>query len=190
MSEEHRALVESGQYNAFEGQKYPVLRWATGSKKGKLAPGTGLTPGHNDAAQVGKSTSYRRTAEYRALLERLIPPDEDANKRGTLAWLVAQGFNAAEGGDVKREMTCPECEHSWTEKIWKRPDANAITKMLEMVIGRAPEQKDINLRAEHIYKMIDGRENLKEITVHSVDPHEREKRLLDEPEEGQWREVE
>ncbi len=189
LSEEHRALVAAEVYNAFDGQDYPVLRWAHGKDRGRLAPGTGITPGHNDIARIGADTSIRRTTEYRALLERKITPDVTSGERGSLGWLLDQGFNAAEGGDVRREMTCPECGHDWTETIWKRPDANAIIKMLEMVVGRAPEQKDINIRAESIYKLIDGRENVKEITVHAVDPHEREERLSDEPEEGEWREV-
>ncbi len=189
LSDEHRTLVDDGVLNVFPGQEYPVLRWARGRSKGKMAKGTGLVPAHNDLAQVSKDTAWKRTGQYRALLERLLPPDEDPNKRGTLAWLVNHGLTAAEGIDEYRDALCPECEHVFKFKVFKKPDTKAVLGILEMLIGRAPEQKEINIHLEEMYRKIDEREDAGGVRVFAVDPHEKARREALETIEGDFREV-
>lgn len=166
-----------------------MLRWAHGRERGRIAPGSGVVVNQADPAINGRKGAWKNTDEYQALLRKVIPAEEDPNKRGTFAWLVTQGLNAAEGGDVKMAFTCPECEHDFTQVVWKRPDANAIIKLMEMVHGRAVEQKDINIRAEAIYRLLDEREDLKQLKVYEVDPHEKAERRELEPEDADWKEV-
>lgn len=176
LSEEHRTLVEAGVYTVFEGQDYPVLRWAFGNKKGQYVEGTGLPVNHVDLGLISKRTGIKRTQEYKALMERLIPPDADSKKYGSFGWLINQGFVAAEGVDVVKAVTCPSCSVEFSVKMFKRPDGNALIKLIEMMVGRASEQKEINIRAEQIYRLLDEQQNVKTIEVFEIDPSERARR--------------
>ncbi len=188
LSDEHKALVAEGSYAVDTGDGYPVLRWAKGRWKGRLAPGTGIAVKHNDIGQISKDTAYQRRREYRQVLEDLIPADADETRRGTLGWLMKQGMLAAEGVDIKYDATCPECGTEFTIPVMKRPDTKAILGLMEMVIGRAPEQRDINVRFEDLQKRINEQTETREITVHEVSPHERA--LREEPEtDGEFKEV-
>jgi len=189
LNDEHRELVEAGVYKVAPGQDYPLLRWARGNRKGQFVEGGGRPVNSNDIAQISRDTAYQRTNEYRRVLEKLVPASTDETKRGTFGWLVKQGMNAAEGGDVTKDFHCKECGAENTVVVWKRPDSNAIIKIMEMVAGQAPKQQDINLKAEHLYKLIDEREDAASIKVHAVDPHERARREALQLEDGEWRDV-
>lgn len=188
LTDEHRALVDAHIYSVHPSKEgsYPVLRWAAGPNLGQLAPGTGQAVGVPDGAAVGKATGWKNSKPYRQLLEKYISADLDEKKRGSLGWLLSQGMVAVEGGDVTKEVTCPECDHKFSTTMWKKPDANALKLLLEAVIGRADVTKDLNVNSEHIYRIIDERKDMRDLVVYEVSPAEREER---EAIDVEWREI-
>lgn len=184
LTDEHRQLVETGVYNVFPGKDYPVLRWATGPLVGKLATGTGITPNHNDSAAVGRASAFKQTAEYKTLLTRYLPADLDDTKRGSLGWILKNALNGLEGGDMMIDVECPHCGEEFRHKAWKKPDPQMAKLLVEALIGKAGETKDVNINSENIYRLMDERRDLRSLQVFEIDPHEREKR---EAIDAEWR---
>lgn len=175
LSPEDRAKVEAGDINVFPAKpgSYPVLRWAKGNSEGKtpgsLAPGTGHAQGAGDIGNNAARYAYKRTNAYKDLLEHLIPADLDPTKRGSIGWLFEQGFAAAEGGTVSIDVTCPDCGHKHKVEAWKKPDAVAFKTLIEQVLGRATETKNVNVESKNLHAIIDERIPAEAIEVYDLD---------------------
>lgn len=177
LSPEHRSLVDAGIYSATPGEGgLPVLRWAVGPQIGQFVKGGGRPPGSPDIAEISRRTAYKRTDEYRALVQKYLPADIESGKRGSLGWLLDQGLVAIEGGDVPREIHCPECGHEWTQSFYKKPDSLALKLILELLVGRATEMKEVNVSTEQLLRVVDERRDARDIVVFAVDPTERARR--------------
>ena len=183
-------MLDEGKVTVEDGDGYPVVRWAKGRWRGRMAPGTGIVPQHNDIGKISRDTSYQRKREYREVLEFVIPADADETKRGTVGWLLNQGMTAAEGIDTMKDVECPVCEHEFKIAVYKRPDTKAVLGMLEMVIGRAAEQKDISVRFEDLQLQINERRDTGQLKVFEVSPHEKLLCESTEVTEGEFKEVE
>ena len=111
----------------------------------------------------------------------LIPLDGDVDSRGSFAWLVDQGFSAAEGSPQR--IKCPKCDYSGLFAFKK--DTNAIIKLIEMVHGRAAETKDITVKDTKLIALLDGRVPLDEVKVHDISDEDVARRqvLLEETNE-------
>jgi hypothetical protein len=176
LTPEDQARWQAGEINVFPGKDYPVVRNAPGQPNaGKLVPGTGVPPAV-PSAENGTRGGYKKTNAYKELLQKYLPADIESGKRGSLGWILEQAMTAMEGGDVDKEFICDSCGERNHVTVWKRPDTNAIKLVMETLIGRAAEQKDININSEQIYRLIDERSQVKDLTVFTVDPHEREAR--------------
>lgn len=175
LNDQDRDLVDRGVLIAYEGKDYPVLKWGVGPRTGQLAPGTGVAPA-TPSAENGRRGSMRQTNEYKELIKRYLPADIESGARGSLGWILDQALTAMEGGMVIREFTCSECGEGNSVEVWRKPDVNAIKLITETLVGRAAEQKDININSEQIYRLIDERSEVKDLTVFTVDPSERDAR--------------
>ena len=171
LPDELRERVISGELLAFEGKVSgrPGLRNA---KTGVLVKGTGLTPRAGDIGELSSKFAYKRTNAYRELLQHIISADNDPEKWGSFGWLVNQGLKAAEGGDVFVDTRCPSCDTPFKVKAWKRPDSNAITKIMEQIIGRAQETQEINITERRIVDLLRDETPVVEINVISLSPEE------------------
>lgn len=187
LTDEHRALVERGIYTIHPGAAYPVLRWAAGPNLGAYAPGSGIPVNHNDIGQIGRQTAYKRTAEYQELMRKYLPADLDDTKKGTLGWILKQGMEAIEGATVSKKVTCNQCGHEQNVGMYRRPDGNVLVKIVELLVGRAAEQRDVNINSEAMYHIIDERRAMRDLVVYEVSPTEREER---EVLAGEWKDSE
>lgn len=133
----------------------PVLRWASGDLKGKLAPGTGIIPGSKTRGELSKETAWKRTAAYRDIMELVVKADGDAEKWGSFAWVITNLLKGIEGGDVYLNLKCPHCHEDAKHKVWKRPDTQAGIKLVELFVGRATETKDISVTTKQIFELMD-----------------------------------
>ncbi len=175
-----RLQVEMGELNVYEGQRpeKPVVT----NMKGQLVKGSGRWPGANDPAEVGRQNGYKNSKDYQDAMKKLIPIDGDIDKKGSFAWLVNQGFTAAEGSPQR--ISCPHCSYNGLFAFKK--DSNAIIKLIEMVHGRARETKDINVEDRKLIELLDSRIPLEDLVVHTLTEEqiaEREQLLLEGPSE-------
>ena len=166
--------VQSGERTLHPGRAAykPVIRYGPkGLHPGALAPGSGVSPRHQDVAN-GRKGAIKQTKEYGALLERLIPATEDTDQWGSFGWLVTQGLRAAEGNKQSKNVTCSECGHVDVVEFAGKPDANAIIKLIEFLRGRATETREIDVRAAHIHKTLEEGVDVSELLVHALPPDE------------------
>lgn len=151
----------------------PILRDA---KTGALTKGTGHAPGAGEIGALSPRHAYKRTNAYRELLQHIVSADEDPEKWGSFGWLVNQGLKAAEGGDVFVDAQCPGCDLHFKVKAWKRPDSNAITKIMEQIIGRAQETQEINITERKIVELLQDETEAPAYEVIALTPEEQERR--------------
>jgi len=150
----------------------PVIRYGPkGQHPGALAPGSGVSPRHQDV-ENGRKGAIKQTKEYGALLERIIPATEDTDQWGSFGWLVTQGLRAAEGNRQHKDVACSECGHIETVEFAGKPDTNAIIKLIEFLRGRATETREIDVRAAHIHKTLEAGVDVSELFVHALHPDE------------------
>lgn len=177
----HRQLVIDGEVKLYPGRGYPVLRWSStntkGKKPGTLVPGTSLLPNenHGNVGIYGKSGAYKRTNAYKELMQYLIPATDDPEVYGGLAWMLNEGFKQVEGGEVKKDVICPECSHQFEVTAYKRGDSRALQTMLEQVLDKPNQRQDINLQGEVYHEYLNAPIDVDTITVYSRDPREAEK---------------
>ena len=176
---ETRTLVDSGAITVWKGRNgKPVLR---DGKTGQMLPGTALHENtkHGEGEKASKVSAWKRTNAYRELMERYYTDEKFGE-------MLEAGLEAAIGNAVRKEVTCPECAHGFTETMYRRPDATIFFKTMEQLMGRAEETRQINVNTEHLYRLLDERTDVREIQVFTVTPEEEEERrlLLDAEEEG------
>lgn len=166
LTPELRELWEQGEVVVSEGRdpEKPVVRWASGSKRGQYAPGSGVTPFHVDGDNSRKS-AVKRTHAYRELLQSVV--DEER-----FAWLLDKIFETVEGFSETKE--CPECGTPVTFE--KRPQAGPALKLIEQLAGKATERKEVDVEMRSIHAELEARVDPKELIVHRLDPQERARR--------------
>lgn len=176
---EHRLLYEKGEITLHPGQDYPVIRWSEENKQGKrpgsLAKGTGQAVGralNRDAAV--QATFGKNTAAYRDLLPRVIPPTTDPNVRGSAGWILNRLIDAVEGKDIETRVECPHCAYAFQHVVRGRADTNLAFKLFELVAGRAPEHKDINVAVADLTELLN--QDFSRTEVFDVTPEEAQRR--------------
>ena len=165
VSPELRARVESGELELAPGQNpnKPVVR---DSASKALVKGSGRYPNANDAARTSRLTAHKRTTSYRQMLENLWPSEGDENVPRSLAWVSKQAALAAEGSP--QTVTCTECGHRWNHAFKK--DGLLLFKILELLTGKARETQDVNIKSESLVAVLNAREPVRDVIVHSIDP--------------------
>ena len=158
--------VEAGEYSVYRGQKpeKPVVI----DTNGRLVKGSGRWPGANDAAAIGRRYGYKDSGDYQTAMKILVPIDGGEDERGSFAWLVNQGFDAAEGSPQK--IKCPDCGYNGLFAFKK--DSNAIIKLIEMVHGKAKESQDINIKNEQLIGILQSRVSINDLSVHDITDEE------------------
>ena len=159
------ARVNSGELEVLPGQRdnKPVIREVA---TGRLVPGSGRYPRANDPAQVGRLTGYKHSKNYREGFELLFPLDGDESKSGSLAWIAKQIREAAEGSPQR--VNCPHCGEGGLVAFKK--DGTLLFKLLELLVGKARETQDLNVRSESLVAILNQGVPVTEITVHAIDP--------------------
>lgn len=162
---ELRAKVETGELEVLPGQNpaKPVIREVL---TGRLVKGSGRYPKANDAAAVSKATAYKRSSSYRQGLELMIPLEGDETKVGSFPWLLKQAIEEAQGYDY--EVRCPDCDTP--VHVYKKRNAMFLFKFVEMLAGKARETQDLNIKSESLVAVLNAREPVREVIVHSIDP--------------------
>ena len=168
--EDLRKRVEEGELQIFEGQKpeKPVLI----DMAGRLVKGSGRYPNANDPVKIGKQYGYKNSKDYNEAIKKLIPLDGPPEQKGSFAWLVNQGFEAAEGSPQR--IKCPSCGHN--DLFAFKKDSNAIIKLIELVHGKARESQDINVQSSQLIGILETRIPLDQLAVHSLTDEEIEER--------------
>ena len=181
LADETRTNIERGWLTATPGRNplKPVLRWTArndlGKVAGSLARGTGVTETHVDG-ENGRKSGYKRSRPYRDALQHLIPVEGAAEEFGTFAWLVTQGLKAAEGGTQQISLKCNGCGETQKHDVYKRPDSNAIIKLIELVHGRAKESVEIDANVQHLHAMLAEGTDITTMDIFAVDPKEAQHR--------------
>ena len=160
-----QARVESGELELLPGQNpaRPVIREV---QTGRLVAGSGRYPKANDAAQVSRDTAYKRTTSFRHGLEEMVQMDGPADRVGTFPWLLNQAIDEAKGYDF--EITCGDCGSP--VHVVKKRNAMFLFKFIELLAGKARETQDLNIKSESLVAVLNTREAMGEITVHTIDP--------------------
>lgn len=159
--------IRIGEVEILPGQKAdkPVIR---DSATKRLKKGTGRAVNANDPVLVGKGTAFRQTKEYRDARERfdeLFPLEGDPDERGSMAWAFEQFWLACEGSPQWVECQHPGCGKKHLVAL--RKDPNAMFKMIEARIGKAPQTVNINSHEEKIVKALEYR--TVDVRVHGLD---------------------
>lgn len=172
LTPELRARVESGECEVLPGQSdsKPVVRKASG--KPVLVPGSGRYPNANNAADISRKSAHKRTSNYREALEKLVPLEEGADKKGSFAWMLDQ-FMAA----VVEERQTVKCQHCGEEGVYLRKGNPAqMYKLIENLSGKAKETRDVNVHSEELVQVVNERFDSNVIEVHAIHPDEAAKR--------------
>ena len=162
-----RALVDAGLVKLWRGRNgKPVLRDA----KGKILPGSGLHLNENHGnTDNATAMSWKRTNAYRSLIEKYFTEDKfDA--------MLEAGFEASIGHPISKEAVCHDCGATQQIEMYRKPDSTIFFKVLEQLMGRAEETKQINVDSEHLHRLIDERTDVTEVETFSVRPEVSEAR--------------
>ena len=163
VSPDIRARVEAGELELLVGQRpdKPVIREVA---TGRLITGSGRYPRAIDAAQLGRDTAYKHSKSYREGLEKLVPLE--GTGVGSFTWLLEQAIDEAKGFDYHIE--CQACGAD--VQVVKRRNAMYLFKFIELLAGKARETQDLNIKSESLIAVLNQRENIRDITVHTIDP--------------------
>ena len=172
-NEELRQGVLDGTYyilGASDTPGKPMVRWTAGPQKGRPVKGSGAPPGAAEVmTKVSIDNAYKRTGAYHALVERHWTPK--------LEWLFTQAEKMIEGGDVMVDAVCPNCDHAFKVKAYKKGDSQALKVVWEGVIGRATERKEVDVNIRALMARIDQRVPIESIEVVDVSPEEIQERM-------------
>ena len=163
LNPELREKVEKEGWSCYEGQNpaKPVVL----DEYGRIAKGSGRWPNANDPGLMGKLTGYKKSETYRQALETLVPMDGDENRRGSFAWWLQQGMEAAEGSPQR--VQCNACGKP--QVVAFKKDGNLIFKIVELLSGKAKETQDINLKSQQLIAVLNERTPLDKVHVFTID---------------------
>lgn len=128
----------------------------------------------NNAAVVGRVSAVKRSRAFNEAITEFISVDKDAGERAitSLEELLEAAARVATGKSVK--VTCPHCETEFGASIGV--DSKVLTWLLERLLGRAVEVKDVNIRSEQIVALLSDKTPMRDIEVVALDPRERAER--------------
>lgn len=149
----------------------PVVRWLDGKNAGRYVPGSGVSPAHVDS-ENGRKGAYKQLPEYRALLHRLVEASDDAEVRGSFAWIVDQMFEAIKGYPVTKE--CPQCGKE--VYMYHRPDTNAAKYLIDQVADKPTHRTEIDIESRSIHLELSERFDPSTLQVNRIDPAEERRR--------------
>ena len=131
--------------------------------------------GSQDAASVGRASAYKLRKGYAALSEEFIPPsDLKDNPNAIISFreLVETLIEACQGSP--QQVTCPACGDKNLFAFKK--DAGTLFKLYENLKGKARETQDINVTGQHLVAVMNERLDVRDVTVHAIDPVEEQRR--------------
>ena len=175
LTPELRKRYDDGEINVFPSQnpKKPVVRDVV---TGVLVKGTGLTPKHNDSAEISRRTAYKRSNDYHNWLNSKLKIDGSGPQdKESAEWWWARAQEAALHSYAP--VTCPNCQTKFEHRVGKQ-DGNLIFKILELATGKATQKTEVNVRQEEIIKILNEETDVREITIHTLTPDEVEKRRM------------
>lgn len=165
------ARVHAGELELLPGQREdkPVIREVA---TGRLVPGSGRYPRANDPAALGRATAYKHSNNYRQAFELLFPLEGGEDKPGSMAWVAKMCREAAEGSP--QSVNCPSCGERSVVAFKK--DGVLLFKILELLVGKARETQDLNVKSESLIAVLNAREDIKDIIIHAIDPRTAQER--------------
>lgn len=172
LTPELREKVEAGEYvirGPGQNDKPVVVDTA-----GRIVKGSGRPPNANNPAVVGKVSAAKRSRAYAEAMQAFIPVDREGSNEAivSLEELLESAARVATGKAVG--VSCPECRHEFLAQIGV--DSKVLTFLLERLLGRATETKDINIRSEQLVAMLHDYTPSKAREVIAVSPQERAER--------------
>ncbi len=160
-----RVGVLDGTYEVLPGKsaKKPVVRR---SDTKALVKGSGQYPKAPDGAEVGRATAHKQRVEYREAMQAFIPvlanvpAGERQEATRSFEALLDAAYLAAQGVPTR-----VECEHldefgdpCRTKHIVAfKPDGNLLWRMIENLVGKATETKEIDVRAQVLQQIAERR---------------------------------
>lgn len=120
---------------------------------------------------VGKVSAAKRSRPYTEALQAFMPADRDGHPDAiiSLQEMIELAAKAARGLPVA--IDCPKCDHHFERNL--KPDTKLLAFLIERIGGKATETKDINLRGDHLVRVLQDQTPLRDINVIALDPKER-----------------
>lgn len=141
---------------------------------GHIVKGSGRHPKANNAATVSKMTAVKRSRTYQEAMYDMISVDEESGKNAILSLeeLLKAAAHVATG--KPKAVTCPACLHQFLEAI--AVDSKVLVFLLERILGKATETKDVNIRSEQIVELLRDESVNARLEIVALDPRERSER--------------
>lgn len=172
LTPELREKVEAGEYvirGPGQNDKPVVV-----DTSGRIVKGSGRPLNANNPAVVGKVSAAKRTRTYNEALQHFVPVDRNGTPEAivSLEEILQAAARVATGKPIA--VTCPECEKDFMAPIGV--DSKVLVWLGERLLGRATETKELNLRGEHLVRVLQDQTPIREIEVVALDPKERAER--------------
>lgn len=166
--------MEAGDYLIRGPGADPSKPVVVDASTGRIVKGSGRPPNANNPAVVGKVAAAKRTRAYNEALQAFVPVDRDGSPEAivSLQELMEAAARVATGKSVA--VTCPECKTEFGASVGV--DSKVLTFLLERLLGRATETKDINIRSEQLVAMLHDFTPSKTREVIALTPEERAER--------------
>lgn len=145
------------------------------NQKGQVVKGSGRYPNANNAAAVAKMSAVKRSREYHEAVREFIPVEKaeaGAHALTSLEELLEAAARVATGKPFG--VRCPDCKYEFTVNMGV--DSKVLVFLLERLLGKATETKDVNIRSEEIVKLLQDESVNLQIEVVALDPRERAER--------------
>ncbi len=148
---EQISWIANGDVDVSPGKnpQKPVLRWASGNAQGRragaLAPGGGAGINHK-GAENGRKGAIKNTAEYLALAQRILSP-EDA---GGMEEVLQATRDSAVGTTKHTKVDCPECGHRFTAELKAPGDPRSQKILIELMIGGPVRRSEIDINMKSL----------------------------------------
>lgn len=159
-------LVARGEAEVLEGQNAlkPVVRVSTDLvvlngkeyKRGQLLPGSGRYPRSNDSAAVGRATAWKQSATWNEAFQTLVTAFEEPHAKTSVEHLLEVISRAIEGGEIRARCRHEKCNEE--HLVYLKPDTGAALRLLERLIGKAAETKNVNVNASVETKTLEVRQ--------------------------------
>lgn len=144
------------------------------NQKGQVVKGSGRYPNANNAAAISKITARKRSRTYQEAMYDMISVDEESGKDAiiSLEKLLDAAAHVATG--KPKAVTCPACNNRFLEAI--DVDSKVLVFLLERILGKATETKDVNIRSEQIVELLRDESVNARLEIVALDPRERSER--------------
>lgn len=163
--------MEAGEYVIRGPGQNPLKPVVVEAATGRIVKGSGRPINANDPAVVGKVSAAKRSRAYNEALQAFVPVDRDGTPEAivSLQELMEAAARVATGKSV--EVVCAHCSQPFNASIGV--DSKVLTFLLERLLGRATETKDINIRSEQLVAMLHDYSPSQAREVIALTPEER-----------------